>query len=99
MAILVAQGLTNAEIGKLLGTTSDVIYDYIRCLLDEVGCRNRLELAIRFAHERCEGLHDCGDYSVHLRFLSQTIKDLGIGTTTGQPAECSYNSINSPLNP
>jgi len=89
MAILVAQGLTNQEIGNCLGTTPDVIQDYIPCLLDEVVCRNRLELAIRFAHERCEGLYDSWDYSVHLRFLSQTIKDLGIGTTTTQPAESS----------
>ena len=89
MAMLVAQGLTNQEIGEFLGTTSKVIHDYIRCLLDEVGCRNRLELAIRFAHERCEGRYESWYYSVHLRLVSERIKELGIGTTPAQPAECS----------
>ena len=89
MAILVAQGLTNQEIGDFLGTNSDVIYDYVRCLLDEVGCRNRLELAIRFAHERCEGQYDSWHYSVHLQSLSQRIKELGMGTTTPQATESS----------
>jgi len=90
-AILVAQGLTNEEIGNFLGTTSDVIYDYVHCLLDEVGCRNRLELAIRFAHERCEGRYDSWYYFVHLQFLSRRIKELGIGSMIPQPAESSQH--------
>ena len=51
VTILVAQGLNDQVIDKVVGQTSEVIRSYVRCLLDEVRCVNRLELAIRFAHE------------------------------------------------
>ena len=69
IAILVAQGLNDQEIGNILGHSSSVIRDYIRCLLDDVGCWSRLELAIKFAHELRQAattavtiLHTCIQY-------------------------------------
>ena len=90
IAILVAQGLTDQEIGQVIGQTSGVMRDYLRCLIDEAGCWNRLELAIRFAHELHEGCYNCSDYITHLCSLSKTIKDLGIGMAITEPAESQF---------
>ncbi len=49
VADLVWQGLTNREIGKLLGTTEQVIKNHLRSTFDKLGVWSRLELAMYVA--------------------------------------------------
>jgi DNA-binding NarL/FixJ family response regulator len=46
---LVWQGLTNREIGKLMGTTEQVIKNHLRSTFDKLGVWSRLELAMYVA--------------------------------------------------
>ena len=49
VAILVWQGLTNREIGKIIGTTEQVIKNHLRSTFDKLGVCSRLELAMYVA--------------------------------------------------
>jgi DNA-binding NarL/FixJ family response regulator len=49
IALLVWQGLTNREIGKLVGTTEQVIKNHLRSTFDKLGVWSRLELAMYVA--------------------------------------------------
>lgn len=49
VATLVWEGLTNREIGKLMGTTEQVIKNHLRSTFDKVGVWSRLELAMYVA--------------------------------------------------
>ena len=49
VAELVWQGLTNREIGKILGTTEQVIKNHLRSTFDKLGVWSRLELAMYVA--------------------------------------------------
>ncbi len=49
VASLVWQGLTNREIGKLMGTTEQVIKNHLRSTFDKLGVWSRLELAMYIA--------------------------------------------------
>ena len=49
VATLVWQGLTNREIGKLLGTSEQVIKNQLRTTFDKLGVWSRLELAMYVA--------------------------------------------------
>ena len=49
VASMVWQGLTNREIGKLLGTTEQVIKNHLRSTFDKLGVWSRLELAMYVA--------------------------------------------------
>ncbi len=49
VATLVWQGLTNREIGKLTGTTEQVVKNHLRCTFDKLGVWSRLELALYVA--------------------------------------------------
>jgi DNA-binding NarL/FixJ family response regulator len=49
VATLVWQGLTNREIGKILGTTEQVIKNHLRNTFDKLGVWSRLELAMYVA--------------------------------------------------
>jgi len=49
IATLVWQGLTNREIGKILGTTEQVIKNHLRSTFDKLGVWTRLELAMYVA--------------------------------------------------
>lgn len=49
IAILVWEGLTNREIGKLIGTSEQVIKNHLRCTFDKLGVWSRLELAMYVA--------------------------------------------------
>lgn len=49
VAELVWQGLTNREIGKILGTTEQVIKNHLRSTFDKLGVWSRLELAMYIA--------------------------------------------------
>jgi len=49
VAILVWQGLTNREIGKIMGTSEQVIKNHLRSTFDKLGVWSRLELAVYVA--------------------------------------------------
>jgi len=49
IAILVWEGLTNREIGKIVGTTEQVIKNHLRSTFDKLGVWSRLELALYVA--------------------------------------------------
>jgi DNA-binding NarL/FixJ family response regulator len=46
---MVWEGLTNREIGNLLGTTEQVIKNHLRSAFDKLGVWSRLELAMYVA--------------------------------------------------
>jgi DNA-binding NarL/FixJ family response regulator len=49
IAILVWEGLTNREIGRIIGTTEQVIKNHLRSTFDKLGVWSRLELAMYVA--------------------------------------------------
>jgi DNA-binding NarL/FixJ family response regulator len=49
VATLVWEGLTNREIGKIVGTTEQVIKNHLRSTFDKLGVWSRLELAMYVA--------------------------------------------------
>ncbi len=49
IALLVWQGLTNREIGRIVGTTEQVIKNHLRSTFDKLGVWTRLELAMYIA--------------------------------------------------
>ena len=46
VATLVWQGLTNREIARIIGTTEQVVKNYLRNIYDKLGVWNRVELAL-----------------------------------------------------
>jgi DNA-binding NarL/FixJ family response regulator len=57
ISILVWEGLTNREIGKIVGTSEQMIKNHLRRAFDKLGVWSRLELAIYVAnHGGKEGL-------------------------------------------
>ena len=46
IATLVWQGLTNREIGKIIGTTEQVVKNHLRSTFDTLDVWSRLELAM-----------------------------------------------------
>jgi DNA-binding NarL/FixJ family response regulator len=49
IAMLVWEGLTNREIGRIVGTTEQVIKNHLRSAFDKLGVWSRLELAMYVA--------------------------------------------------
>jgi len=49
VASLVWQGLTNREIASIIGTTEQVVKNYLRNTFDKLGVWSRLELAMYVA--------------------------------------------------
>jgi DNA-binding NarL/FixJ family response regulator len=49
VATLVWEGLMNREIAKLIGTTEQVVKNYLRTAFDKLGVWSRLELALYIA--------------------------------------------------
>jgi DNA-binding NarL/FixJ family response regulator len=49
VAVLVWEGLTNREIGTVIGTTEQVVKNYLRTTFDKLGVWSRLELALYVA--------------------------------------------------
>lgn len=49
VAGLVWKGLTNREIGRIMGTTEQVIKNHLRSTFDKLGVWSRLELAMYVA--------------------------------------------------
>ena len=52
---LVAQGLKNSDVAVLIGTTENVVKNYLRVIYDKLGCWNRVELALWYEARRHEG--------------------------------------------
>jgi DNA-binding NarL/FixJ family response regulator len=50
VATLVWEGLTNREIARLVGTTEQVVKNYLRTTFDKLGVWTRLELAMYVAN-------------------------------------------------
>lgn len=46
VATLVWEGLTNCEIGRIIGTSEQVIRNHLRNIFDKLGVWSRLELAV-----------------------------------------------------
>lgn len=46
IALLVWHGMTNREIGRIVGTTEQVIKNHLRSTFDKLGVWSRLELAM-----------------------------------------------------
>jgi DNA-binding CsgD family transcriptional regulator len=51
---LVAQGLTNSEVARAIGTTEYVIKNNLRTIYDKLGLWNRVELALWYEARRQE---------------------------------------------
>ena len=49
IAILAWEGMTHREIGKIVGTTEQVIKNHLRSTFDKLGVWSRLELAMYVA--------------------------------------------------
>jgi DNA-binding NarL/FixJ family response regulator len=49
VATLVWEGLTNRDIANLIGTTEQVVKNYLRATFDKLGVWSRLELALYVA--------------------------------------------------
>ena len=47
--MLVLEGMTNREIGRIIGTTEQVIKNHLRNTFDQLGVWSRLELAMYVA--------------------------------------------------
>jgi len=50
VAVLVWEGLTNREIAASIGTTEQVVKNYLRSTFDKLGVWSRLELALYVAN-------------------------------------------------
>jgi DNA-binding NarL/FixJ family response regulator len=51
ISILVWEGLTNREIGEIVGTSEQVIKNHLRSTFDKLGVWSRLELAMHMASQ------------------------------------------------
>jgi DNA-binding NarL/FixJ family response regulator len=58
VATLVWEGLTNREIAGMVGTTEQVIKNYLRTTFDKLGVWSRLELAMYVANHGGSGWTD-----------------------------------------
>ena len=57
VATLVWQGLTNKDIARALGTSEQVVKNYLRTTFDKLGVWTRLELALYVAAHGGENWH------------------------------------------
>ena len=55
VATLVWEGMTNREIGRILGTTEQVVKNHLRNTFDKLGVWSRLELAMYVASHGGKG--------------------------------------------
>ena len=75
VAALVWEGQTNREIAKAIGTTEQVVKNYLRNTFDKLGVWSRLELAIyvaRHGGERC-GINGDPDLDLFLSCSCLTV--------------------------
>ena len=65
------QGYKNKEIASQLGTTEQVIKNYLRNVYDKIGVSDRLELAL---------------FTIHHRILNEAAAATTVGTAPQPPA-------------
>jgi DNA-binding NarL/FixJ family response regulator len=68
---LIVQGYRNKDIAQQLGTTEQVIKNYLRNVYDKIGVSDRLELAL---------------FTIHHRILAEAAAATAAGATGPQPA-------------
>jgi DNA-binding NarL/FixJ family response regulator len=68
---LIVQGYKNKEIASQLGTTEQVIKNYLRNVYDKIGVSDRLELAL---------------FTIHHRILNEAAAATAAGTVPQPPA-------------
>ena len=49
---LVADGMTNGEIARAMGTTDHVVKNYLRKIFDKTGMNSRLELSLWWTKQK-----------------------------------------------
>ncbi len=54
---LVAQGLTNGQVARSVGTTEHVVKNYLQSIYDKLGLWNRVELALWYEARQVEKQH------------------------------------------
>lgn len=69
---LIVQGFKNKEIANQLGTTEQVVKNYLRNVYDKIGVSDRLELAL---------------FTIHHRILAEAAAASAAGMRTAPPAE------------
>jgi DNA-binding CsgD family transcriptional regulator len=74
VATLVWQGLTNKDIGQVLGTSEQVVKNYLRTTFDKLGVWTRLELALYVASHGGSSWHVQLGLDPHLRMNCGTWK-------------------------
>jgi DNA-binding NarL/FixJ family response regulator len=63
VATLVWEGLTNRGIAEVIGTTEQVVKNYLRNTFDKLGVWSRLELALYVAHRGGAHWKDPAEFS------------------------------------
>src|SRR6267378_1308742 len=58
VTILVASGLKNTEIARLVNTSEGVVKNFIRDIFARAEVSNRVELALRYTNELETGMYD-----------------------------------------
>jgi DNA-binding NarL/FixJ family response regulator len=61
VATLVWEGLTNRQISAIIGTSEQVVKNYLRTTFDKLGVWSRLELALYVARQGGAGWRDAGN--------------------------------------
>jgi DNA-binding CsgD family transcriptional regulator len=79
VALLVASGLKNSEIGMILRTTENMIKNILRDVYDRSGCSNRVELALLLVHEAETGMYDRENLDKELATLRALTRELDEG--------------------
>jgi DNA-binding NarL/FixJ family response regulator len=81
VATLVWQGMTNREIASLIGTTEQVVKNYLRTTFDKLGVWSRLELALYVSNRGgvrwLDGLHEENAIAVVATGLSGDFRKAG----------------------
>jgi DNA-binding CsgD family transcriptional regulator len=79
VATLVWEGLTNREIANIIGTTEQVIKNYLRNTFDKLGVWSRLELALYIAaHGGSDWTHQLGIREMPLKRVLQRASRAGL---------------------
>jgi len=82
VATFVWEGLTNREIAESIGTTEQVIKNYLRVVFDKIGVWSRLELALYIANHGGSKWHDI--------LMSEIVFDVRSRTSTDKEPALAY---------
>lgn len=52
--VLVAAGLTNKQVSRVMRTTEDMVKKYLKSIYNKLGLWNRVELALWYEHRKWE---------------------------------------------